>query len=224
MAIAARVGGDPGRTPLSGPAAPPAALRPERLVVMETRAGRSWTRPARRLRRVARAAGGGGRDAGPPWRPSAGGAVRAGHRAGPRVSGAITGWENRWNTRNLLDTEPRWHQRAGQGGAGAGRGDERRRLPGALAMREEAQARYARIAPLADAVIALACPGPAPVFDGTGAGTPDRRHRLQRTIQHAVRPGGDGAATGGGRHARRRARSWPNPARMPARQPSRGGC
>ena len=34
-------------------------------------------------------------------------------------------------------------------------------------MREEAQARHARIAPLADAVIALACPGPAPVWSAT---------------------------------------------------------
>ena len=42
----------------------------------------------------------------------------------------------------------------------------------ALARREEAQARFARIAPLADAVIALACPGPAPAWQGDLPGQP----------------------------------------------------
>ena len=167
MAIAARVGGDPGRTPLSGPAAPPAALRPERLVVMETE---GWAE----LDAASKAAFGALLE-----RLEAAGVtlIRRGDHAlverfeqgiaqGRAISGAVTGWENRWNTRNLLDQNPDGISAGAKAVLARAEAMSVADYQVALAMREEAQARHARIAPLADAVIALACPGPAPVWDG----------------------------------------------------------
>ena len=167
MAIAARVGGDPGRTPLSGPAAPPAALRPERLVVMETE---GWAE----LDAASKAAFGALLE-----RLEAAGVtlIRRGDHAlverfeqgiaqGRAVSGAVTGWENRWNTRNLLDQNPDGISAGAKAVLARAEAMSVADYQVALAMREEAQARHARIAPLADAVIALACPGPAPRWNG----------------------------------------------------------
>jgi Asp-tRNA(Asn)/Glu-tRNA(Gln) amidotransferase A subunit family amidase len=170
MAIAARAGGDPGRTPLSGPAAPPAALRPERLVVMETE---GWAE----LDEGSKAAFGALLA-----RLEAAGVtlVRRGDHLlverfeqgiaeGRAISGAVTGWENRWNTRNLLEQNPEGISARAKAVLARAEAMSVADYQAALAMREEAQARHARIAPLADAVIALACPGPAPVFDAGSA-------------------------------------------------------
>jgi Asp-tRNA(Asn)/Glu-tRNA(Gln) amidotransferase A subunit family amidase len=166
MAIASRVGGDPGRAPLAGPAAPPAALRPERLVVMETE---GWAE----LDEASKAAFGALLA-----RLEAAGVtlIRRGDHPlverfeqgiaqGRAISGAVTGWENRWNTRNLLEQDPDGISARAKAVLARAEAMSAADYQAALAMREEAQARYARIAPLADAVIALACPGPAPVSD-----------------------------------------------------------
>ncbi|MFZ4406957.1 MAG: amidase [Paracraurococcus sp.] len=167
VAIAARVGGDPGRLPLAGPAAPPLPLRPDRLVVMETEGwaeldGASKTAFAALLARI----------------EAAGITLvrRADHALVERfeqgiaearaVSGAITGWENRWNTRNLLDQNPDGISDRAKAVLVRAEAMGVADYQAALAVREEAQARHARIAPLADAVIALACPGPAPLWNG----------------------------------------------------------
>ena len=167
MAIAARAGGDPGRVPLSGPAAPPAARRPERLVVMETE---GWAE----LDAASKAA-----FAALLARLEAAGVtlIRRGDHPlverfeqgiaeGRAISGAITGWENRWNTRALLDQNPDGISARAKAVLARAEAMGVADYQAALAMREEAQARHARIAPLGDAVIALACPGPAPVWDG----------------------------------------------------------
>ena len=170
MAIASRVGGDPGRAPLSGPATPPAPRRPARLVVMETE---GWAE----LDAASKAA-----FAGLLARLEAAGVtlIRRGDHplverfeqgiAGARaISGAVTGWENRWNTRNLLEQDPEGLSARAKAVLARAEAMTVADYQAALAMREEAQARHARIAPLADAVIALACPGPAPVLDAESA-------------------------------------------------------
>ncbi|MFC7472973.1 amidase [Dankookia sp. GCM10030260] len=167
VAIASRVGGDPGRAPLSGPAAPPAARRPERLVVMETE---GWAE----LDAASRAAFGALLA-----RLEAAGVtlVRRGDHPlverfeqgiaeGRSICGAVTAWENRWNTRNLLDQNPDGISARAKAVLARAEAMTVGDYQAALAMREEAQARHARIAPLADAVIALACPGPAPLWNG----------------------------------------------------------
>lgn len=167
MAMASRVGGDPGRLPLAGPAAPPSARRPERLVVMETEGWAELDAPSKAAFATLLA------------RLEAAGVTlirRADHplverfeqgiAQGRAISGAITGWENRWNTRNLLDQNPDGISARAKAVLARAEAMSVTDYQAALAMREEAQARHARIAPLADAVIALACPGPAPLWDG----------------------------------------------------------
>ena len=79
-------------------------------------------------------------------------------------AGAITGWENRWWQRNLLDEYPeRVSQRAKNtvAKAEALSPDDYR---AALLKREAAQLCHTRLAPVADAAITLSCPGPAPLL------------------------------------------------------------
>ncbi|MBK1658314.1 amidase [Paracraurococcus ruber] len=173
MAIASRVGGDPGRVAFSGPAAPPAPLKPERLVVMETE---GWAELdagtkaafATLLGRLEAAGVALIRRADHPLVER----FERGINGARALCNAITGWENRWGTRNLVDQFPDGvSERAKQVLAKAeamGVAD----YQDALAAREEAQLRHARIAPLADAVIGLACPGPAPLWGGDVPGQP----------------------------------------------------
>jgi len=89
------------------------------------------------------------------------------------VCSAITGWENRWAQRNLVDQYPdgvstRAKRTLAQ--AEAMRSPEDYRA--ALLERETAQLCHARLAPLADAVLTLSCPGPAPLWPGDVPGEP----------------------------------------------------
>jgi Asp-tRNA(Asn)/Glu-tRNA(Gln) amidotransferase A subunit family amidase len=171
--IARRVGGDPGRIALAGPDAPPAAQRPERLIVMETEGWAGLDGPSRAAFEglLAQLAAQGiailRRGAHPLIECFEQGVAEA--RA---ISAVITGWENRWYQRALLDNHP-----AGISARGIAALERAEALSvadyqAALAMRAEAQARHARAAPLADAVIALACPGPAPLWSGDAPGQP----------------------------------------------------
>src|SRR5690606_3152111 len=84
----------------------------------------------------------------------------------------ITGWENRWYQRALIDANPEGvsaRAKATLEKAEAMTPDDYR---AALMERQAAQIRHAAIAPLADAVIALACPGPAPLWPGDRPGEP----------------------------------------------------
>ncbi len=171
--IARRAGGDRGFPGLMGPDACPEPAKPQRLIVMETE-GWAGLDPASRgafealLDRI--------RAAGVTVLRRADHALiesfEGGIREARAVSNAITAWENRWGHRNLVDQTPE--------GVSA-------RLKQTLAMaeamtpadyalrlqqREEAQRRHAAVAPLADAVISLASPGPAPVWEGDKPGQP----------------------------------------------------
>jgi Asp-tRNA(Asn)/Glu-tRNA(Gln) amidotransferase A subunit family amidase len=173
MAIATRVGGDPGKVALCGPAAAPAALRPERLVVMETEGWAALDEASKSAFEALLA------------RVAAAGVTllrRADHLLverfeqgiadGRAVCNALTGWENRWTYRNLLDQDAEGISARAKGVLAKAEAMSVADYQAALAAREEAQARHARIAPLADAVIALACPGPAPVWEGDVLGQP----------------------------------------------------
>jgi len=173
MAIATRVGGDPGRAALTGPSAPPAAQMPERLIVMETEGWKDLDAAsiAAFEALLARLAGQGvsilRRGDHPLIERFEQGVAEA--RA---ISATITGWENRWYQRALLDNHP-----GGISARGITALERAETLTvvdyqSALAARDEAQARHARVAPLADAVIALACPGPAPLWGGDQPGQP----------------------------------------------------
>ena len=171
--IASRAGGDPGRPGLYGPAAPPRAVMPERLVVLETEGwaeldGASRSAFETLLESLQRAGVS---------------LVRRKDHAlidalehaigkGRAVCGSITGWENRWYQRNLVDLHPEGVSERGKATLARaermGVDDYRT----ALMERAVAQQRHAAIAPLADAAITLACPGPAPLWSGDVPGQP----------------------------------------------------
>ena len=91
---------------------------------------------------------------------------------GRALCNTITSWENRWNTRNLVDAHPDGvsaRAKATLAKAEAMTPDDYR---AALIERAAAQLRHAAVGPLADAVMTLSCPGPAPLWSGDVPGQP----------------------------------------------------
>ena len=171
--IARRAGGDRGCVGLMGPSAPPAAAKPERLVVLETegwpgvddatRAG--FEAVLDQLRRAGVALI---RRADHSWVES----LEQSIANGRAICGSITGWENRWYQRGLVDQNPDGvsaRAKAALAKAEAMTPDDYR---AALLSRQTAQATHTMMAPLADAAITLACPGPAPLWSGDVPGQP----------------------------------------------------
>lgn len=171
--IARRAGGDRGYPGLFGPATPPAAVKPTRLIVLETEGWAKVDDASKTgleiLLESLQAAGV------TLLRRRDNASVEALEQAignAGAVCNAITGWENRWAQRNLVDEHPEGvsaRARATLEKAEA-MSPEDYRLN--LLEREAAQLRHARLAPLADAAITLACPGPAPLWPGDVEGQP----------------------------------------------------
>jgi Asp-tRNA(Asn)/Glu-tRNA(Gln) amidotransferase A subunit family amidase len=173
IAIASRAGGDPGAPGLLGPDATPQASRPRALVVLETE---GWpdldggTRAAFETLLEALAASGIAllrrRD-----HP----AVEALERAvvdARAVANAITGWENRWTIRNLVDQSPDGVSARGKASLARAEAMTLEHYRTHLATRGMAQACHAGVGALADAVITLSCAGPAPIWHGDVPGEP----------------------------------------------------
>jgi Asp-tRNA(Asn)/Glu-tRNA(Gln) amidotransferase A subunit family amidase len=171
--VAKRCGGDRGALGLMGPDTLPAAIRPNRLIVLETE---GWPDVdaatnagfAELLGRL-KAAG-----------------VTLIHRGdhpfvealekaignARAICNGITPWENRWYQRGMLDASPNGlSERAKQAllKAEAMTPDQYRT---SLLARQAAQATHAAVASLADAAITLSCPGPAPIWEGDKPGQP----------------------------------------------------
>ena len=168
--IASRAGGDRGCLGLFGPPHTPAARKPEQLIVLET-------------------AGWGGVDAAS--KSAFEQILRDLERQGVRlisrashplvekletaiaeaaaVCSAITAWENRWWQRNLLDQSPQGVSDRTKAVLAKAEAMSVTDYRSALMDREAAQLSFARVAPLADAVITLGCPGPAPLWSNDAA-------------------------------------------------------
>lgn len=171
--IARRAGGDRGEVGLMGPSSLPAAVKPNRLVVLETEGWRELDDATRTafdglLKQL--------RDAGVelifrkdhPWVE----ALETSIANGRAICGGVTGWENRWGQRGIVDNNPAGvseRAKATLAKAEAMTLDDYRM---ALLARENAQRLHATMAPLADAAITLACPGPAPLWSGDVPGQP----------------------------------------------------
>lgn len=171
--IAKRAGGDRGAMGLFGPERTPAPARPDRLIVLE---GPGWaglddaskSAFSELLESIEAAGITLLRRAEHPLVESLEQAVSH----APDTCGAITGWENRWATRNLVDQFPgKVSERAMSvlAKAEAMTPDDYRAK---LMARQAAQAVHASIGHLADAVVMLSCPGPAPVWAGDTPGEP----------------------------------------------------
>lgn len=171
--IARRAGGDPGRPGLFGPATPPAAVQPQRLIAIES-AGWAGLDGASRsafetlldqlqsagvtlLRRKDHA-----------WIEALEQSI---HEASD-ISNTITAWENRWYQSALVERHPDGvsaRLKATLKKAEAMTPDDYRAL---LLERAAAQQCHATLAPLADAIIMLSCAGPAPLWPGDVPGQP----------------------------------------------------
>jgi Asp-tRNA(Asn)/Glu-tRNA(Gln) amidotransferase A subunit family amidase len=92
------------------------------------------------------------------------------------VCNAITGWENRWALRNLVDEHPDGVSQRAKHTLARAEAMSPEDYRAALLARETAQLCYTRLAPLADAVIMLSCPGPAPYWPGDVPGEPLAPH------------------------------------------------
>jgi Asp-tRNA(Asn)/Glu-tRNA(Gln) amidotransferase A subunit family amidase len=170
---AKRCGGDRGCLGLMGPDTLPAAKKPDRMVVLETE---GWPdADAATKDAFARLLG---------QLEAAGVAlihrkdhplVEALERAianGRAVCGGITGWENRWYQRGMLDAAPDGLSERAKSAllkAEAMTPDDYRTH---LLARQQAQVAHQAVAQLADAAITLACPGPAPLWSGDVPGRP----------------------------------------------------
>ncbi|TXL72449.1 amidase [Vineibacter terrae] len=171
--MAKRCGGDRGALGLMGPDALPAAIRPNRLIVLQTE---GWpdvdasTRAgfAQVLGQLEAAGVTLIRRADHPFVEALEQAVANGRA----VCNGITSWENRWYQRGMLDAAPDGlsvRAKATLAKAEAMTPDDYRTN---LLARQQAQLAHAAVASLADAAITLACPGPAPVWSGDVPGQP----------------------------------------------------
>jgi len=171
--IVRRVGGDRGAPGLFGPDGPPTRLKPSRLIVLETEGWAELDAKSRtafetlleRLQQTGVTLLRRREHASVEALEHAIGEARA-------LCNRITSWENRWSTRNLVDQFPDGvsaRAKATLAKAEQMTPDDYR---AALMDRAAAQLRHAAVAPLADAAITLACPGPAPLWSGDVPGQP----------------------------------------------------
>jgi Asp-tRNA(Asn)/Glu-tRNA(Gln) amidotransferase A subunit family amidase len=170
---AKRCGGDRGCLGLMGPDSLPAAIRPNRLVVLETEGWRELDEASKAafaaLLSQLREAGVGLVHRGD--HPLVEGLEKA-IADGRAICNAITLWENRWYQRGILDNAPDGlsaRAKAALLKAEAMTPDQYRT---SLLARRQAQLAHEAIAPLAEAAITLACPGPATPWQGDVPGQP----------------------------------------------------
>ena len=171
--IASRAGGDRGCLGLFGPATAPAAVMPERLIVLET-AGWAILEDNSKvafeglLENLQQAGVTLLRRGNHPLVEKLEQAVLD----APAITGAITSWENRWAQRNLVNQKGEFvsdRAKATLAKAEAMSPDDYR---AAMLARDAAQRCHAAIGNLADAMITLSCPGPAPLWAGDIQGQP----------------------------------------------------
>lgn len=165
--IASRTGGDPGAPGLMGPTTTPHQVHPERLIVLETE---GWAKldPAtvsafeQLMDSLQRAGVRLLRRADHPWIE----ALEQSIANGTEICGTITAWENRWFQRNLIDRCPDGVSariKATLAKTEAMTPDDYNAL---VLKRETIRTCHTALAPLADAAITLACPGPATLWPG----------------------------------------------------------
>jgi Asp-tRNA(Asn)/Glu-tRNA(Gln) amidotransferase A subunit family amidase len=172
-AIAARAGGDPGRPGLYGTEMPPEPRRPTRLIVMQTEGWSAMTPKAiaafeavlEQLRNVRIEV----------LRRGDHPAIEAFERAvntARDLSNDIVGWETRFQLEHLAQTAGNRISRRLAARMHAGCALTLEDYRWRLIERDAARAAHAALAPMADAIVAPACTGPAPVWRGDEPGLP----------------------------------------------------
>lgn len=171
--IASRAGGDPGHTGLMGPMTTPLPVRPERLVVLETE---GWAKTddaskavfAKLMENIERAGIRLIRRTDHTWVESLEASIAdAGH-----VCSTITAWENRWGHRNLLNQYPDGASQRIKNTLATAEAMTPEDYRDLVLRRQHVRINHAAMAPLADATITFACPGPATPWSGDVPGEP----------------------------------------------------
>ena len=171
--IAKRAGGDPGKLGLFGPATPPEAVKPQRLIVLESEGWAELDAASKeafeaQMENLARAGVTLIRRKDNAWVESFEQSIADSNQ----VCNTITAWENRWYQAALVEQHPNGVSERLKGTVRRAldmRPDDYRAL---LLKRATAQQCHQMLAPLADAVIMLSCPGPAPLWSGDKPGQP----------------------------------------------------
>jgi Asp-tRNA(Asn)/Glu-tRNA(Gln) amidotransferase A subunit family amidase len=171
--IARRAGGDRGCLGLFGPPEPPLAAKPARLIVLETEGWSALDAGSRAafeasLESLRRAGVTLLRRLDHPWIEALEQAVGDGRA----VCNAIASWENRWAIRNLVDQYPDGVSARAKATLEKAEAMTPDNYRAALMERSTAQLRHAAVAPVADAILTLSCPGPAPLWSGDVPGQP----------------------------------------------------
>ncbi len=171
--IANRAGGDRSSIGLVGPSTLPGAVKPNRLIVLETE---GWPLVDDATKTGFEALLKQLRDAGVTLiRRKDHPMVEALEQSianGRAICNGITSWENRWYQRGIVDNDPAGvseRAKATLAKAEAMTPNDYRLW---LLARESAQRVHVALASLADAAITLACPGPAPIWSGDVPGQP----------------------------------------------------
>lgn len=171
--IARRAGGDPGKLGLFGPSTPPEAVKPQRLIVIES-AGWAVADAATRkafeklLENLAKKGVALIRRNDHAWIE----ALEQSIIKAADIANNITAWENRWYQAALIERYPQGVSeriKSTVKKALSMSPDDYRAL---LLQRATAQLCHETLAPLADAIIMLSCPGPAPLWPGDAPGQP----------------------------------------------------
>ena len=171
--IASRVGGDPGYPGLIGPMKTPSSLRPERLIILQTEGwaqleDSSITAFEQLMEKLERKGITLLRKNHHTWIESLESQIaNASH-----VCSMITAWENRWYQRNLVDRDPNGVSERIKGTLEKAEAMTPEEYQALLLKRDNVRAAYATLSSLADAIITLACPGPAPLWEGDIPGQP----------------------------------------------------
>jgi Asp-tRNA(Asn)/Glu-tRNA(Gln) amidotransferase A subunit family amidase len=165
--MAKRCGGDPGQPGLYGPADPPEATRPRRLIVMETE---GWPKLDAKSLKAFEELLAAIRDKGVEvWRRDDHPQVEALEQLvamGKAVSYAINSFEQRWTTLNIVEQFPGKLSRRMTARLDTAQAMSLEDYRLRLQQRDEMRRRMEALAPLADAFITLGSPGPAPVWQG----------------------------------------------------------
>jgi len=163
--IANRIGGDPGCYALAGPAQPPAAVKPQRIAIMETAGWQALPQAARSaVEKIADDLARRGVTVLRRYHHPAIEEFEVAIQRASEVLGMLAGWEARPGHLELIARAPdKLSARMKAGVERSGRmsvADYQR----ALRLREQLQAAYAKLLTVVDGVISPSSPGPAPAW------------------------------------------------------------
>ncbi len=170
--IASRAGGDRGDSALAGPPTAPAAKQPKRLIVLETE-GWAYVDTATRtaFEDVLKQLDAAGTALIRRDNNCTVGIFESELRGAQDLCLAITAWENRWNTRNIVNQHPDGVSERTLEILANAEAQTPADYEQMLFRRRQAQTMYHNLAEMADAIITLSCPGPAPVYVDDAPGT-----------------------------------------------------